>query len=159
MSDHIISYQIRYHIISHHIISHHIISHHHILSPEDIFYLQKTYSVSRRHISCLQTIHIESIYIIQGPNPKNPRFSLFPRIQGWPLGYEIPSSLILFQGSRAHFRLMILKCSESVQNGPEWLKIHQKIISNHYFQKYFSILQKHFPILFFYNLLAIFRIY
>ena len=70
----------------------------HIACPYSIFYPQKTYSMSIQHIPCLQSIHIASIYIPEGPYLKNSRFWLFPRFIPWPSGYVWVSSLILFMG-------------------------------------------------------------
>ena len=45
---------------------------------------------------CLQTTHIGSIHIIEGPDLKKMIFQLFPRFIPWPSGYVWASSLILF---------------------------------------------------------------
>ena len=66
----------------------------HLLCPYSI------YHVSRAH-TCLQSTHIESIRTRHGQNLKNWRFWLFLWIEGWPLGCQILSSLIVLKGFRA----------------------------------------------------------
>ena len=58
------------------------------------------YHVSRAD-TCLQSIHIEFIRTRHGQNPKKSRFWLFLGIEGWPLGHQILSSLIVFRGFMA----------------------------------------------------------
>ena len=51
---------------------------HHIPCPYTIFHLQKTYTMSQDHIPCLQSMHMASINIIEGPDLKNQVFDFFP---------------------------------------------------------------------------------
>ena len=81
----------------------------HLPCPYSISHLPRAYTMSIQHIPCLKSIHIESIDIRPGPDPKNWRFSLFPRIEGWPLGCQILSSLIVFKGFRAYENIDFVK--------------------------------------------------
>ena len=64
-------------------------------------------------------------YIIYHRSWQKSRFWFFLRIEGWPLGYQILSPLIVFQGFRALEKSRFFKVPKMVQNGRMWSKIHE----------------------------------
>ena len=92
-----------------------------ILPQEDISHFHTAYNISQEQTYRVQR-HRTSSIDIQVPNPKKSRFSSYRKIEGWPLCCEIPSSLILFQCFRTHFRIMIFTCSEILKTGRDEAK-------------------------------------
>ena len=93
------------------------------------------------HISYM-IYHIS--YIIYHRSWKNQDFDFFLRIEGWPLGCQILSSLIVFKRSRAFEKSRFFKIPKMVKNDQIWLKIHELIISKYYFSKNIFNFQKYF---------------
>ena len=100
---------------------------HILLSQEDIFFShKKTCPMSIQHIPCLKSTHMspEHTYRVHKDQTwsksKNWRFWLFLGIEGWPLGHQILSSLIVFRGLEL-LKILILSSSKNWKiKCPKW---------------------------------------